>query len=166
LPSDGNLIGLAFTLANESLPAPLTSYCNRTGAYTGGTTFSFTGGLDGGGAACSATLLGSSVICSNTVFDAGPAKETNVIVAAGQTLALAAGQYSALRILATAVIDAQTSQPFVVTYSDGSTATFDQSLSAWYTPQYHPGESEAVRIPYRNISDGLKDDYPRLYIGA
>lgn len=165
LPNDGNVIVLAFTLDNESFPAPLASYYNRTGIYTDGTTFSFTNGLDGGGAAYSATLLGSSVIWSNTLFAVGPANESNVIVAAGQTLTLPAGQYSALRMLATAVIEPQTSQPFVVTYSDGSTATFYQSLSLWYTPQNYPGESEAVTMPYRNISDGLEDDYPTYLYG-
>ena len=159
LPGDGSVIVLAFTLANESFPVPLASDYNRTGIYTDGTTFPFTGGLDGGGAAYSATLLGSSVSWSNVLFNFGPANESNVIVAAGQTLTLPAGQYSALRMLATAVIAAQASQTFVVTYSDGSTTTFDQSLSIWYTPQNYPGESEAVPMPYRNISDGLEDDY-------
>jgi hypothetical protein len=165
LPSNGNVIVLAFTLANESFPAPLASYYNRTGIYTDGTKFSFPGGLDGGDTAYSATLLGSSVTWSNTIFDIGPANQTNVIVASGQPLTLPAGEYSALRMLATAVIEAQTSQPFIVTYSDGSTTTFDQSLSVWDTPQNYSGESEAAPMSYRNINDGFVDDYPTYLYG-
>ena len=158
LPNDGNVIVLAFTLANEPFPASLASYYNRAGIYTDGTIFSSTGGLDGGGAAYSATLLGSSVIWSNTVFDFGPANQTNVIAAAAQTLTLPAGKDSVLRMLATAEDGNQTSQPFVVTYSDGTTTTFTQSLSDWYAPQNYSGESEAVPMPYRNTSGGTMDN--------
>ena len=158
LPNDGNVMVLAFTLANEPFPASLASYYNRAGIYTDSTNFSSTGGLDGGGAAYSATLLGSSVIWSNTVFDFGPANQTNVIAAAAQTLTLPAGKDSVLRMLATAEDGNRTSQPFVVTYSDGTTTTFTQSLSDWYTPQNYSGESEAVPMPYRNTSGGTMDN--------
>ncbi len=48
------------------------------------------------------------------------------------TVDLPAGNYSTLRLLATAVNGRQLDQPFVVTYTDGTTSRFTQSLSDWY----------------------------------
>ena len=78
--------------------------------------------------------------------------------AAGQTVALPAGQYSQLQILATAVDGNQSGQSFVVHYSDGSSQTFNQSLSDWFAPQNYSGESTAVTMVYRNTAGGLADD--------
>ncbi len=77
--------------------------------------------------------------------------------AAGQSIALPAGQYSQLKILATAVNGNQASQTFTVHYSDGSSSTFTQSISDWYTPQHYAGESVAVASAYRNASGGGTD---------
>jgi hypothetical protein len=137
---------------------PLTSYYNRIGLYTDGTTFTDAGGLDNDGSAYSATLLGGSLTWSNTAFNFGPPNASNVVGAAGQTLSLPAGNDAALRMLATGVQGNQTSQSFVVTYTDNSTVTFVQSLSDWYTPQNYAGESEAVVMGYRDTSGGTADD--------
>ena len=48
----------------------------------------------------------------------------------------------ALNLLGTAVNGNQPNQIFVVTYSDGSTTTFTQSVSDWATPQKYAGESQ------------------------
>jgi len=73
------------------------------------------------------------------------------------TIALAAGKYSTLTLLATGVNGNQMSQKFTVTYTDGSTATFTQSLSDWCTPQGYAGESNAIPMPYRDFSNGTRD---------
>jgi hypothetical protein len=160
LPNNGNVVLLALTLVNGPASASLAAYYNRAGMYTDGTTFTNppTGGIDGGGAAYSATVLGYAQTWSNVLFNFGPANATNVISAAGQTVTLPPGNYSALRMLATGVQGNQTSQPFTVTYADATTSTFSQSLSDWFTPQNFSGESRAVITGHRNNSNGSKDN--------
>jgi hypothetical protein len=160
LPADSNLILLSAVLASDTLSAPLTSYFNRAGMYTDGTTFTnpATGGLDGGGYAYSATLLGGSRIWSNTLFTFGPANTTNIIGAAGQTILLPVGNYSVLRMLASGVQGNQLSQTFVITYADASTSTFVRSLSDWFSPQNYSGETKAVVMGHRNASNGTADN--------
>ena len=158
LPSNSDVVLLAASLANEPVSVPLTSYYNRIGLYTNGSTFTASGGLDNDGSAYSATLLGGSLTWTNTVFNFGPANASNVIGAAGQTISLPAGKDAALRMLATGVQGGQTSQSFVVTYTDNSTTTFVQSLSDWYTPANYSGESKVVIMGYRDTSGGTADN--------
>ncbi len=160
LPSDSNVVLLSMMLANDPVSATLTSYYNRAGIYADGVTYTnpATGGLDGGGASYSGTLLGGSQTWSNTVFNFGPVNTTNIISCASQTIALPPGNYSVLRMLATGVQGGQTSQPFVVTYSDASTTTFVQSLSDWYSPANYVGESKAIVMGHRNNANGTADN--------
>jgi hypothetical protein len=160
LPNDGNAIVLAMTLVNAPASASLAGYFNRAGMYTDGTTFTnpVTGGLDGVGNAYSASVLGSAQTWNGVQFNFGPANTTNVISAESQTLLLPGGRFSALRLLATGVEGNQPAQTFSVTYADGSTSAFSQGLSDWYTPQNYAGESKAVTLGHRNISDGSADN--------
>jgi hypothetical protein len=64
------------------------------------------------------------------------------------TVALPAGSFSTLSLLATGVNGNQPNQAFTVTYSDGTTQTFTQSLSDWYTPQNYTGESKSKALTY------------------
>lgn len=159
MPNNGSVIVFAITLANDITPVSLGSWYNRAGQYTDGTAFTnpATGGLDGVGGAYSATLLGGSLTWSNAIFEFGPPNATDVVSAAGQTISLPAGSYSVLRMLATAVEGDQSSQQFTITYSNGASSTFTQSFSDWYTPQNYAGESEAVVMGHRNLSDGTAD---------
>jgi hypothetical protein len=75
----------------------------------------------------------------------------------GGTIALPAGKFSTLKLLATGVNGNQVSQTFTVTYTDGTTAAFTQSLSDWCTPQTYTGESKAILMPYRDSSNGTRD---------
>ena len=70
------------------------------------------------------------------------------------TIGLPAGNYSTLRLLATAVNGHQLDQPFVVTYTDGTTSSFTQSLSDWYAPQNFAGESQVSKMAYRVTASG------------
>ena len=159
LPTNSDVVILAAVLANNPISAPLTSYYNRAGIYTDGTTFTnpATGGLDGGGSAYSGTLLGGSLTWSNTVFNFGTVNATNVISCTGQVVTLPPGYYSSLRMLAAAYNGGQTSQKFVVSNSDNTTLTFYQNLSDWYSPQSYSGESKAVIMGHRNTSAGTSD---------
>ncbi len=126
---------------------------NVYGIVSDGALFT-TGGLDGVGDAYSATLLGGAKSVGGTAFFFGPPNVANAV--SGQPVALAAGQFSKLKLLATAVNANQPAQTFTVTYLDGTTSTFTQSLSAWSTPQNFPGETKAVTMAYRDTSKGAK----------
>jgi hypothetical protein len=134
----------------------LTGDFNRVGIVNDGSTF--TGGLDGGGAALSAKLLGPSLTWNGTQFTLGAAGGNNVVAAAGQTISLPAGNYTTLSFLATAVNGNQPNQTFVVTYTDGTTDTFVRDISDWFTPQGYAGESDAVDLAYRDLSGGTRDN--------
>jgi hypothetical protein len=156
LPNNANVDVLAVTLANTPLPASLQSDYNRAGIYTDGTEFTVGAGLDNDGNALSATLLGPVQTWHNMLFAFGPANATNVISAAGQTIALPQGQYSALLMLAACVNGSQTSQPFTVNYTNGTTASFSPSMSDWANPQHYSGETTVVAMGYRDSSSGSK----------
>lgn len=169
LPSNRNVVVLAYGLSNGQQPpsgtaVSLSSAFTRGGAYTDGTKFgncsatSCTGGgLDNAGYAYSATLLGASTTFNSVNYTYGAANANNAISAAGQTLNLPAGQFSSLRLMATAVNGNQTSQAFKVNYNDGTSTTFTQSLSDWFAPQGYAGEIDAVPMSYRNTNNGGRD---------
>jgi hypothetical protein len=113
------------------------------------------GGLDALGRSYSGVLLGASQNVSGTVFNLGPMGVSDA--ASGQTVTLPAGQFTALKLLATGVNGNQPAQTFTVTYTDGTTAPFTQGLSDWYTPQNYTGESQAVTTSYRDNSTGTID---------
>jgi hypothetical protein len=146
---------------SSTTPVNLASVFNRTGIVTDGSTFG--GGLDGGGTAYSANLLGSSVAWNGTTFNLGAANTNNVISAVGQTINLPAGNFSTLNFLATGVNGNQANQTFTVKYTDGTTQTFTQSFSDWFFPQGYSGESKAVTMAYRDGSGGGNGGGP-LYL--
>ncbi|MBV8404608.1 MAG: hypothetical protein JO203_10480, partial [Gammaproteobacteria bacterium] len=45
-----------------------------------------------------------------------------------------------------------------VNYSDGTSASFTQSLSDWFAPQNYPGEVKALSMPYRLNPSGAVDN--------
>jgi hypothetical protein len=130
---------------------------NRVGIVNDGSTF-FGGGLDHGGNALSATLLGSSVVFSFGTYNLGSAGVKDVVSTAGQTISLPATNAATVSLLATGVNGNQSNQEFEVTYTDGSTQTFRQSISDWFTPQNYAGESTAVTMPYRDTANGGTDN--------
>jgi hypothetical protein len=114
------------------------------------------GGLDGTGHAYSATLLGTSVTWAGSTFMLGGAGVADAV--SSMTIALPPGNDSAVNLLATGAHGNQPNQIFVVTYTDGTTTRFTQSLSDWHTPQRYPGESQAVIMPYRIMPSGATDN--------
>jgi hypothetical protein len=124
-----------------------------------GTTFGG-GGLDGDGYAFSSSLLGASLTAGGVTFGRGPAGASKVVSTAGQTIALPLGNYAGLTLLATGVNGNQANQTFTVTYTDGTTATFTQSISDWFTPQRCAGESTALSTAYRDTPGGTEQAGP------
>jgi hypothetical protein len=134
----------------------LSSQFNLYGIYQDGTTYS-TGGLDGVGYSYSANLLSTSRVLNGILFGFGPANQPDAVGCNGQSISLPQDQYSSLMMLGTGIQGNQTSQTFTVSYTDGTSSQFGQSLSDWFTPQKYPGESESVAMAYRNFSNGTKD---------
>jgi hypothetical protein len=140
----------------------LAPFYNVPGIVADSSTFA-TGGLDGGGRAYSAALLGPLQIVNGTPFSFGPANALDAVSSA--TIPLPSGHYSTLSLLGSGVNGNQVAQTFVVTYTDGTTTTFTQSLSDWCTPQNNPGESRAIAMNYRNNSTGTRDTRPLALYG-
>ena len=76
----------------------------------------------------------------------------------GEPIALPAGRFSRLSLLATGVNGDQMSQVVTVTYTDGSTTQFTQSFSDWFAPGNFPREVDTVAMAHRNVSNGTEDD--------
>jgi hypothetical protein len=95
----------------------------------------------------SASLM--TVLLSVTYFSAAATVSASTPDAVSSaTIALPAGKYSTVRLLASGVNGYQLNQTFVVTYTDGTTTKFTQSLSNWWgPPQHYTGESQVMQMP-------------------
>ncbi len=146
-----------YTISTPSTPlsVSLSAADNVVGIGNAGTAVSG-GGLDGYGNAYAANLLGTSINWFGSTFALGSAGVADAVSSA--TIALPAGNYSNVNLLATAVDGNQTNQTFLVTYTDGTTTSIVQSLSDWYTPQHYAGESIAYTTADRITSSGGTDN--------
>jgi len=122
----------------------------KTGAAVQG------GGLDGKGNDYAAALLGSSISWAGSSFSFGSAGTVDAVTST--TIALPAGNDSAVNLLGSGVNGNQTNQTFVVTYTDGSSKSYTQSLSDWHTPQSYPGETLVSQMSYRITATGATDN--------
>lgn len=134
----------------------LTPVYNITGIYTDGSTFDEISSLDGGGFALPEQPVGATQEWDGVLFRLGPANAPDVVT--GETVPLPPGKFGALKILATGVEGSQKSQTFTVAYADGTSSTFTQSVSDWYSQGSFSGETMAVTVPYRLTGDGDTDD--------
>ena len=170
LPNNVNVLILAANLVSPYLGTQvnLADIFNATGIYSDGTKFSDSGGLDGGGAAYSANLLGDqsgarSVIVNGVQYNLAAANQPNVAYGTGTDIPLPPGHYDQIRILGTGIQGAQTAQPVVIKYTDGTkerkaiSQTITQSFSDWFSPEQFPNESEVFAMPYRDLNDGSQD---------
>jgi hypothetical protein len=121
------------------------------------------GGLDYSGYAYSATLIGSSVTWAGSTFTLGAAGAPSGLRYG--TISLPAGNYTSVNVLATGINGSQANQTFVVTYTDGTTTTFTQSLSDWLLPQTYTGESTVLTMAYRLNSSGTAQNKPCYLYG-
>ena len=165
LPSNRSVILLSATATDLPLGTPVNfdRFANEVGLYTDGTTFHSNGGLDGGGAAFSATLLqdtaasGEEIAVGPSAFHLYPANVRDVVYSAGQTIPLPEGRYPELKLLGTAVQGDQIDQPLVVTYMDGTSETIQQSFSDWSSLSGYTNESLAIQTAHRDYNDGSQD---------
>ena len=114
------------------------------------------GGMDGHGDAYAATLLGTSLTWNGNTYMFGAAGTADAV--SNATIPLPAGNFSTLSLLATAVNGNQPNQVFTVNYSDGTSTSFTQSLSDWFTPQSYAGETNVLAMPYRLTPSGALDN--------
>jgi hypothetical protein len=154
----------SFTLM-VMIPSSGTSLVNLSPAYNinamvmDGLPFSgggLDGGLNGSSTAYSANLIGVQQTIGSALFYFGPANAPDAVSA--KTISLAPGQYSNLSLLATGVNGSQVAQVFKVTYTDGTSSIFTQSLSDWFTPQTFSGETKATTMIYRDNGQGQRDN--------
>jgi len=129
---------------------------NATGVYTEGTAFPSDASLDHVGYALPAEVLKAAKVWDGVTFSLGPANARDAVTSG--TIALPAGKFDGLKMLAVGVNGDQESQVFRVTYSDGTSTDFSQSLSDWYTPENFRGESDVAVTPYRLDGSGGRDD--------
>jgi chitinase len=159
-PTSATATPTSATATPTSAPATsvnLSSFYNVNAAYTDGTTFSATGGLDGVGSAYSSTLLGSSLSWGGVNFTFGAANQLNGV--RNTTITLPSGQFGTLRIVGTAINGDQASQTVRVNYTDGTSSTFTQTFSNWLNASQNvAGQSIAKAMAYRNKSTGVKDN--------
>ncbi len=157
----------ASTTFSLTVAAPTSGYTvvnmapsyNVNALVTDGHTFTgsgLDGGLNGSITAYSANLTGTQQTIGGTLFTFGAANALASV--SGKTVVLPAGQYSAIKLLATGVNGAQVAQIFKVTYTDGTSTTVTQSLSDWFTPSNFAGESKALTMAYRDNGAGQRDN--------
>jgi hypothetical protein len=140
----------------RSRPVDLSPQYNTMGVYTEGTAFPSEASLDHVGYAFPAEVLQAAKIWDRVTFSLGPANAQDAVTS--RTIELPAGNFDGLKMLAVGVNGDQESQVFRVTYSDGTSTDFSQSLSDWYTPENFSGESEVAVTPYRLDGGGGRDD--------
>jgi subtilase family serine protease len=139
--------------------ANLAPFYNVNALATDGMTFTgigFDGGLNGSPTDYSANLIGLQQTIAGTQFSFGPANMLDAV--SSKTIALPAGQFSAIKLLGAGVNGSQLAQVFKVTYTDGSVISSTQNLSDWFSPQSFAGETTALTMAYRNNSQAQRDN--------
>jgi hypothetical protein len=140
---------------NTSGTAPinvsLTAADKLYGIGTAGTPV--TGGIDGAGDAYAGNLLGTSLTYGGVTYTLPAAGASTA--ATNTKISLPAGNYSTLSFLGTGVNGYHLNQVFKVTYTDGTTTSFTQSLSDWAVAQGYAGESVALTMPAYVLKTGV-----------
>jgi hypothetical protein len=151
----------ASSVTTSSAPqVNLTGYYSNYGIGLEGSP-SLNGGYDGGGNSLSTTFFGASqtVTAGGTTqtFNFAPGGTLNSINASGQTINLPQGKYGNISLLGSAANGPQTNQVFTISYTDGTSQSFTQSLSDWWAPATtFPGESVAISMPYHLDNTGAQ----------
>lgn len=146
--------------AGTVVPVNLSKVFNTVGITRDAASFNVSNGFDGGGAAFSSNLLGTSLTAKGVQFTLGAAGANNIVSAQGSAIPLPRSRFSSLWLLGAAVEGGQRNQTLLVTYTDGTTQTFAQNFSDWFSPQGFPGETRGLRMDYRNMADGARDPRP------
>jgi polygalacturonase len=137
----------------NSIDIDLSSLANVDAiAYVGSPVLN--GGMDTMGYAYAADLVGTTVAWSGISFALGAAGTADAVH--GGTIGLPNARYAAVAILGAAVQGNHVNQSFLVTYTDGSSDLFHQSMSDWKSPQGYVGETKVLTLPYMVRGSGAK----------
>jgi hypothetical protein len=109
-----------------------------------------------GDSASGGARSGSTLVSGGLAIDIGSPNQPDFKKAAGQAIEVA-GSGSVLTLAGAAVNGGQADQQFTLTFTDGSTATWTQSLSDWCDPSTYPNESILSTQSYRNTASGGTD---------
>jgi hypothetical protein len=120
-------------------------------------------GIDGDGWAYASALLPATITYAGASFTLGAADTLDAVTSA--TIPLPAGNFTTLSFLGTGIYGSQNNQPFVVTYTDGSSTSFTQSLSDWGSPQNFSGETSVASTAYRISPSGATQNGPWYLYG-
>lgn len=140
------VFGLLQPQTNPSVSVSLSTAANVY-AFAAANTVPYGGGFDGAGYAFSSNLVPAALSWSGTNFTLATSAAPSAVTST--TISLPGGQYSSLNLLASGAFGGGINQAFTVTYSDGTTSAFTQSVSDWGAPQNYPGESIAFSSVYR-----------------
>ena len=149
-PANGNIKILAMDLVYQPSQVSLSNNYNIVGITSD--TATTLGNLDGSGRSYSNTAMGGGTVAwGSNSFNIGGVGTDNVIQATGQTILLQPGNYSTLRILATAANSVE-SGTFTINYTDGTSTIVTQQFSAWFTNSSEPGETVVETMGYYNLA--------------
>ena len=141
----------ATATVNTGMVIPPVSTSFRVNAiFNDGISFG-TGGFAGTNSAYSANLLGPSIVWNGTTFPLGTPGLPNGLTS---TTVLLPQLSSYSLYLLGAGNGNQTGQTFTITYTDGTTATTQLSLSSWTSSMGYLGESVAATSSYLDNSGG------------
>jgi len=112
-------------------------------------------GFDNAGDTYSNTLLKGKVNYANTTFTLGQPGVPNALTNGAVYTLSAQGNYQYVYLIG-AAIAAQASVPFVLTYSDGTTTTAVQNMSAWTAYTGDATETKVATMTYANNQAGNK----------
>jgi hypothetical protein len=113
------------------------------------------GGIDTFGNSYPAAVVGAAVSWAGATFSLGTPGALDA--ASSVTIPLPHGNFSTINLLGTGVNGNQPAQTFVVTYTDGTTATISQGLSDWHASHHYVGEADVLSVPYRITRTGAED---------
>jgi hypothetical protein len=120
-------------------------------------------GIDSDGWAYASALLPATITYAGASFTLGAADTLDAVTSA--TIPLPAGSFTTLSFLGTGIYGSQTNQTFVVTYTDGSSTSFTQSLSDWGAPKNYSGETSVASTAYRISPTGATQNGPWYLYG-
>jgi hypothetical protein len=96
------------------------------------------------------------VTFNGSTFSYGPANASDIVLGNGAVVTLPAGEFVKLNMLAAGVNGLQKNQTFTVTYTDGTTSVFTQSLSDWVPSANQVGETTVKTMAYRDVWSGTE----------
>ena len=154
-PLSGFQLDATATSGTISVPLPYNVY----GIYKPGSTYTTANSFDNDGYSYSTTTLGSTVVWNGNTFTIGPPNAKDAIAtptgaSAGLVINLPAGNFTDLYMLGAMVNNINAAQQFIVTYTDGTTFTFNQNMSDWFNAAGWPGESVINCSEKRNYENG------------